>query len=79
MQLWCAKVVEQTEVVFEVKTFGGSGNIVLDGSPDSAKARRRGSTFGAAFTKLLWPLVIFLLVIICFSHIFSHYSHLVFY
>jgi len=36
-------------------TPGGPRNIVLDGGPDPPTARGGGSTFDAAFAKLLWP------------------------
>jgi len=52
----CAKTAEQIEVLFAVKTPGEPRNTVLDGGPDPQ--RRGGSAFKAAFTKLLWPLVI---------------------
>jgi len=52
------KTAEQIEVLFGLKTLGGPRNIVLDRSR-SPTMRRRGSTFDAAFAKLLWPLVSF--------------------
>jgi len=45
------------EVPFGVKTLGGPRNIVLDGGLDSPTVRGGGSTFDAAFAKLLGPLV----------------------
>jgi len=53
----CAKTAERIEVLFAVKTLGGPRNVGLDGGPDPNSEGGRGSTFNAAFAKLLWPLV----------------------
>jgi len=52
-RLWCAKTAERIEVLFGVKTFGGPRNIVLDRAPVPAERVGWGSTFDAAFAKLL--------------------------
>jgi len=46
---------EQIKMLFGVNTFGGPGNIVLDGGPDPPTTR--GGGFNAAFAGLLWPFV----------------------
>jgi len=56
--LMCAETAERIEVQFGVKTLGGPRNIVLNGGPDPPAATE--SALGAAFAKLLWPLVIIL-------------------
>jgi len=59
MRLISASLCETAEpikMLFGVNTPGDPGNIVLDGGPDSPKARRGG--FNAAFATLLWPLFV---------------------
>jgi len=54
----CAKTAEQIKIPFELNTFGGLRNIVLDEGPNPPqRARRGGGKFDAAFAKLLWPFV----------------------
>jgi len=50
-------MAERIKVLLGVKTLGCPGNIVLDRGSDPLALRGRGSTFSAAFAKLLWPLV----------------------
>jgi len=54
--LHCARMAERTKMLFGVNSPGGPWNITLDVGPDSLTVRGRG--LDAAFTKLLWPLVI---------------------
>jgi len=57
MRLGCAKLARLKEVLLWVDTLGDPTNTVLDGN-SHLPAQRDRREFGAAFAKLLWPLVI---------------------